>query len=160
MNAFQSHGAILCALLVFSMPVAAQRVRFESQGEAFVAAEEKAMVEAALVRHVFGTPPSGKGQIVFFRPARSTDTAFEVRENGTELAKLPSGSYFVTAVQPGMHAYTIAETGDVLTVQVRPGRTHYVKATHRRTDGERPYLSRANAMTFLDMATGRRQSRL
>lgn len=159
MNSILFRSATLFALLVFCMPAIAQRTRFESQGEAFIAAEEMDMVEIALARHVFGVPPSGMGHIVFFRPATAATTDFEVRENGAELAKLPSGSYFVVAVQPGMHSFTVdAETGDVLTVQVKPGRTHYVKATHRRAAGERPYLSRADAMAFLDVAVGRRRS--
>lgn len=158
MNAILIRSATLFALLAFCQPAIAQRFRFESQGEAYIAAEDKAIVEAALVRQVFGAPPSGKGQVVFFRPARAASTAFEVRENGNELAKLPSGSYFVIAVEPGLHTYTVdAGTENVLNVQVKPGRTHYVRATHKRTESQRPYLSRADGMAFLDVATGRHQ---
>lgn len=158
MNAILFRSATLLALLLFCLPAIGQRTRFESQGEAFVAAEEKAMIETALVR-VFGAPPSGKGQIVFFRSPKSTSTAFDVRENGAELAKLPSGSYFIVAAQPGTYSFTVdAEAGEVLTVEVKPGRTHYVKASNRRAEGERPYLSRADAMSFLGAIGGRRLS--
>lgn len=156
MNTILIRSATLLALLLFCLPTLAQRTRFESQGEAFVAAEEIAMIDTALVRHVFGTPPSGKGQIVFFRPPKSTNTAVEVRKDGTGLASLPDGSYFVIAAEPGMHAFTVdTETGEVLTVEVRPGKTHYVRVSHGRTQDDRPYLSRTNAMAFLDMATSR-----
>lgn len=159
MNSILLRSATLFALLVFCLPAIAQRTRFESRGEAYSAAEERDMVETALVRHVFGAPPAGKGQIVFFRSARATTTEVAVRENGNELAKLPGGSYFVVAVQPGTYAFTVdAETGQTLTVRVRPGRTHFVRAGNRRAEGERPYLSRADAISFLDMATGRHQS--
>ncbi|MCI4568265.1 hypothetical protein [Lysobacter sp. CFH 32150] len=159
MNAILFRGATLLALLLFCLPAIAQRTRFESQGEAFIAAEDKAMIETALVRHVFGAPQSGKGQIVFFRSQKSTSAAFEVRENGAELATLPSGSYFIVAAQPGTYSFTVdAEAGEVLTVEVKPGRTHFVKASNRRAEGERPYLSRADAMTFLGAIGGRRLS--
>ena len=159
MNAILFRSATLLALLLFCLPAIAQRTRFESQGEAYAAAEDNAMIEAALVRHVFGAPPSGQGQIVFFRSVRSVSTALEVHKNGTELAKLPSGSYFIVAVPPGAYAFTAdAEAGEVLTVQVKAGGTHFVKASNRRADGERPHLSRADALTFLDAATGRHQS--
>ena len=161
MNAILFRSATLLALLLVCLPAIAQRTRFESRGEAYVAAEERDMVDAALVRHVFGAPPSGKGQIVFFRSARSASDDPEVRKNGNEVAKLPSGSYFIVAVAPGMHAFTVdAEAGEVLTVEVKPGRTHYVKVGNRSAEGERPYLSRADAITFLDVATGKHKTTL
>lgn len=156
MNAKLFRCVTFLALLLFCLPALAQRTRFESQGEAFVTAEDEAMIETALVR-VFGAPPSGKGQIVFFRSSKSTSTAFEVREGGAELATLPSGSYFIVAAKPGTYSFTVdAEAGEVLTVEVKPGKTHYVKAGNRRAEGERPYLSRADAKTFLGAIGGRR----
>ncbi len=83
---------------------------------------------------------------------------FEVRESGAGLAELPSGSYVVVAVPPGTHTYTAdAETTGVLRVQVKPGKTHYVKATSSGSMNVRPRLSRSNAVAFLGAATGKRK---
>lgn len=160
MNTIVFRSSTLSVLLAFCLPLAAQTVRFEARGEADVAAEEKAMAEAAVARHVIGVPSGDKGQIVFFRPARSAGTVidFEVRESGTGLVVLPSGSYFVVAVPPGTHTYTAdAETTGVLTVEVKPGKTHYVKATSSGGTNVRPRLSRSDAVAFLGAATGKRK---
>ena len=156
MNRILLRSATLFALLTFCLPAVAQRVQFWTQGAAYVAAEEKAIAEDALVR-VLGGPPSGKGQIVFFRSTRSASSDVEVRENGNEIAKLSGGSYFIVAASPGTHAFTVnAETGETLTVQVKPGGTHFVKVGTRRADDDRSYLLHADAMSFLDVAGGGR----
>ncbi|HUO23296.1 MAG TPA: DUF2846 domain-containing protein [Caulobacteraceae bacterium] len=77
-------------------------------------------------------PPSGKGQIVFFRPHSLLGTGqwFNVRENGAALGKLTNGAYFVQTVDPGLHTYTATEEPefkDSLNLQVDPGDTYYVQ---------------------------------
>lgn len=74
-------------------------------------------------------PEAGKGQIVFFREKKFAGAAvnYIVREGETELGKLSSGSYFVVAVEPGTHAYTVhSEAKDVLNLEVEAGETYYV----------------------------------
>lgn len=74
-------------------------------------------------------PEAGKGQIVFFREKKFAGAAvnYIVREGETELGKLSSGSYFVVAVEPGAHAYTVhSEAKDVLNLEVEAGETYYV----------------------------------
>lgn len=74
-------------------------------------------------------PEAGKGQIVFFREKKFAGAAvnYIVREGETELGKLSSGSYFVIAVEPGAHAYTVhSEAKDVLNLEVEAGETYYV----------------------------------
>ena len=77
-------------------------------------------------------PPSGKGQVVFFR-ARSlmgTGQWFKVRENGAALGKLSNGAYFVRVTDPGVHVYTATtepEAKDKLRLEVDPGETYYVE---------------------------------
>lgn len=79
-----------------------------------------------------GAPEEGKGQIVFFRPSKFVGGAvgFIVREGQTELGKLRNGNYFVLAVEPGTHQYTVhSEAKDVLTLEVEAGETYYVQGT-------------------------------
>ncbi|UBB25805.1 DUF2846 domain-containing protein [Pseudoxanthomonas japonensis] len=74
-------------------------------------------------------PEAGKGQIVFFREKKFAGAAvnYIVREGETELGKLSSGSYFVVAVEPGAHAYTVhSEAKDVLNLEMEAGETYYV----------------------------------
>jgi Protein of unknown function (DUF2846) len=77
-----------------------------------------------------GAPPTGKGQIVFFRPSGFLGMAlyFKIRENGTELGKLTNGAYFVATVDPGKHTYDAqTENKDHLTLEVDDGETYYVR---------------------------------
>ena len=55
-----------------------------------------------------GTPPEGKGLVVFFREKKFAGSAirYKVREGTTELGTLISGGYFVHVADPGAHAYT------------------------------------------------------
>ncbi len=79
-----------------------------------------------------GAPQEGKGQIVFFRPSKFVGGAvgFIVREGQTELGKLRNGNYFVLAVEPGTHQYTVhSEAKDVLTLEIEAGETYYVQGT-------------------------------
>ena len=103
-----------------------------------------------------GTPPEGKGQIVFFRPSKFVGGAigFKVREGTTELGKLRSGKYFIAAVEPGTHEYTVhSETKDVLTLEVEAGETYYVQGTITMgVLAGRPNLSPSDATTFNGMS--------
>jgi len=104
-----------------------------------------------------GTPPEGKGQIVFFRPSKMVGAAvgFKVREGTNELGKLRNGKYFVAAVEPGTHQYVVhSEAKDVLTLEVEAGETYYVQGTI--TMGfmaGRPNLAPSDAATFNGMSS-------
>ncbi|MGO1003727.1 DUF2846 domain-containing protein [Lysobacter sp. CA196] len=87
---------------------------------------------AAASNGLIAAPPAGKGQIVFFRPAKFVGGAvgYKVREGAVELGKLRSGKYFVVAVEPGAHEYTVhSEAKDILNMEVEAGETYYVKGT-------------------------------
>jgi len=105
---------------------------------------------------LIGAPPAGKGQIVFFRPSKFAGAAvgFKVREGQTELGKLRSGKYFVAAVDPGQHQYTVhSEAEDVLTMEIEAGETYYVQGTiNMGFLVGRPNLSPSDAATFNGMA--------
>ena len=160
MNANRFRLATLWLLLAAGLPAVAQDVRYEYRGEAYNAGLMKEDTEAAIARQVAGAVPADKAQIVFFRPARPSDAEaeFEVRERGTELARLPGGSYFVVVVPPGTYTYTTDADGSPLTMTVKPGRTYFAKAATPRNDRSRPQLSRSNAMAFIDAANGRRRA--
>jgi hypothetical protein len=79
-------------------------------------------------------PPTGKGQVVFFRRRTLLGTAqwFKVRENGKALGKLTNGAYFVEVADPGVHTYTATfepELKDHLRLEVDPGETYFVEGT-------------------------------
>jgi len=86
---------------------------------------------AAAGNSAIGAPPAGKGQIVFFRDKKFVGglISYMVREGTTELGKLSNGTYFVLAVDPGTHVYTVhSEAKDNLTLEVEAGETYYVSS--------------------------------
>lgn len=121
-------------------PVAQAQVQAEAAVEQPVvttdqAPQEAKQASAAAVTAATGRiapPPAGKGQIVFFRPSKFVGGAvgYKVREGATELGKLRSGKYFVVAVEPGAHEYTVhSEAKDILNLEVEAGETYYVQGT-------------------------------
>jgi len=77
-----------------------------------------------------GTPPAGKGQVVFFRPGSMIGAALgcTVHEGEREVARLGSGKYYVVTAEPGKHLYfTQGEVKDKLTLEVEPDDTYFVK---------------------------------
>ena len=79
-------------------------------------------------------PPSGLGQVVFFRPKSVMGTGqwFNVRENGQALGKLSNGAYFIQTETPGPHSYTAVlepELKDKLTLRIDAGQTYFVEGT-------------------------------
>jgi len=154
---------IVCSLLLLPGLARAQDVQAQASAEvateaAAVATEASvdAAAPAASTSGLVGAAPAGKGQIVFFRPSKFAGGAigFKVREGSTELGKLRSGKYFIAAVEPGTHTYTVhSEAKDVLTMEVEAGETYYVQGTI--TMGfmaGRPNLSPSDQATFDGMA--------
>lgn len=77
-------------------------------------------------------PPSGKGQVVFFRASKLAGMAlsFSVREGDKGVAKVGNGAYAIVVADPGPHAYTMeSEAKDTLNVEVEEGETIYVEHT-------------------------------
>lgn len=96
------------------------------------ASAEAAAPAAAAQGAMIGTPQPGKGQIVFFRPAKFAGAmiGFKVREGETVLGQLNPGKYFVASVEPGAHQYTVhSEAKDVVNLEVEAGETLYVQGT-------------------------------
>ncbi len=78
-----------------------------------------------------GEPEAGKGQIVFFRSGgMGFAMGCGVNENDVRVSALGAGKYFVIQATPGTHSYTAkSESKDVLTLEVDPGETYYVRCT-------------------------------
>jgi hypothetical protein len=152
MKTLLTRTAALCALVLLSLPVHAQRVRYDTNGQADVLAERLLLVEAAVVRDITGKPSGSMGQVVFFRPDRPAANAGEVRvsESGTELHPLPGGSWFVALVPAGLHSYQV--DGERIDLDVRGGRSYFVRCAGADT---RVRLSESNAMVFLNAANSR-----
>ncbi len=163
---FSSFRPTLFVLLALSGVAIAQEPNTPSTAQTSTIAQPAASASPAAqsvspapgaVESKVGTPPAGMGQIVFFRPSRFAGGAigFAVREGDTALGKLRSGNYFVTAVAPGTHVYTVhSEAKDVLTMEVEAGETYYVEGTI--TMGfmvGRPNLSPSEQATFDGMFT-------
>ncbi|QNN45708.1 DUF2846 domain-containing protein [Thermomonas brevis] len=116
--------------LILSLALAGTAAHAQDAAAQTAAASEPAA--AAATSALVGAPPEGKGQIVFFRPSKFAGAAvgFVVREGETDLGKLRSGNYFIAAVEPGTHQYTVhSEAKDVLTLEVEAGETYYVQGS-------------------------------
>lgn len=116
--------------LILSLALASTAAHAQDATAQTAAANEPAA--AAATSALVGAPPEGKGQIVFFRPSKFAGAAvgFVVREGETDLGKLRSGNYFIAAVEPGTHQYTVhSEAKDVLTLEVEAGETYYVQGS-------------------------------
>lgn len=142
--------SMLCALLVPAFAMA-------QETETTAAASAPATTEAVAPGNgLIGAAPADKGQIVFFRESKMMGAAigFKVREGETELGKLRSGKYFVVAVEPGTHEYAVqGETKDVLTMEVEPGETYYVKGSlGMGIVAGRPNLAPSDEATFMGMS--------
>lgn len=81
-----------------------------------------------------GAPQPGKAMVVFYRPGSLMGVAMgcTVREGQdaakVEIARLGSGKYWVHAAEPGKHDYrTEGERSDLVTLNVEPGQTYFVK---------------------------------
>ncbi len=105
-----------------------------------------------------GAAEAGKGQVVFYRPGSIAGMALgcTIREDGAEQARLGSGKYYALSVAPGKHVYTTqSEAKDVLTLDVEPGETYFVKCKiGAGIMAGRPNLSPADATEFAAKAKG------
>lgn len=100
--------------------------------------------------------PSGDfANVVFFRESKFVGAmvSFKVREAEQELGKLSNGTYFVTQVSPGAHAYTVhSEAKDVLNLEVESGQTYYLRGSvSMGVMVGRPNLAPSDAATFASM---------
>ena len=93
-------------------------------------AEEKSVAETSGPVAI-GEPEAGKGQVVFFRTGgMGFAMGCGVNENNTRISALGAGKYFKIPVESGTHSYMAkSEAKDVLTLEVEPGETYYVRCT-------------------------------
>lgn len=107
---------------------------------------------AAPTASALPAPASGMGTVVFFRDKKFAGggVSFKVREGETELGKLSNGSFFISQVPAGAHAYVVhSEAKDVLNLEVEPGETYYVQGSiSMGLMVGRPNLAPSDAGTF------------
>lgn len=73
-------------------------------------------------------PPSGKGQIVFFRSGTIMGAAMgcSVNEKGQKISSLGAGKYFIMVADPGRHEFMVhSEAKDILALEVEPDETQF-----------------------------------
>ena len=79
-------------------------------------------------------PPSGQGQIVFWRPSSIMGAAIGCGVNlGTErISALGRGKYFLLNLAPGAYAFNAkSEAKDTLNLEVESGEVYFLKCTIR-----------------------------
>lgn len=145
-----------CATFLLCVPLAAQEVRYEQSGQAYVMDLVQSQVEARMLRGVLGMPAADRGQVVFYRPTRPGPGADPVAllENGTTIGMLPADNFIVAAATPGVHRYRLDAGPGELSFEVRPGRTYFVRIGTPR-DATR--LVRSDAVGMIDAARGRHE---
>ncbi|HEY7901620.1 MAG TPA: DUF2846 domain-containing protein [Caulobacteraceae bacterium] len=77
-----------------------------------------------------GDPPPGKALIVFYRKRDYPGSAntYAVREGVAQLGDLGIGTYFVVAVDPGLHTFNVhAERRSDMQLEVEAGETYFVR---------------------------------
>lgn len=132
------------ALLGVALSTSAQQVKVESQGEAEVTTQKEALVAMSMAKAI-GLPVAGKGQVVFFRSAKSPGAALDVHVDGRAVGELPPGMYFAVPAAAGTHAYA-AGSANPLSIGVSADKTYYVQVIRDRAG--RPQLLRSNATKF------------
>ncbi|URW76230.1 DUF2846 domain-containing protein [Sphingomonas donggukensis] len=103
------------ALAAVAMTVSAPAV-------AAVAADKETAAPIAIP-----APPTGKGQIVFYRPGgMGFALGCSVNEKGQKVSSLGAGKYFIMVAEPGRHEFTVkSEAKDVLALEVEADETQY-----------------------------------
>ena len=130
MRSILSRSALLAMLVALSLPVAAQKVKIENQGEASNTAEARTLTAEAVEKAV-GKAPDGKSQVVFFRSARSPGAAITVNENADPRVELDPGMFYVVATTPGAHAYSTSDGGKY-DGTLETGKTYYVQVIRNK----------------------------
>lgn len=147
-------GAVLSFALLVTAPAFARDVPAPVQTSE--PAPDPATIETVAPRFTaqgrITAPPAGRGQIVFFRSAKTPKPAntLRIRESGIERGRLASGRYLVQVVPPGRRIYAVSpQKAGALALKVEEGKTYYVEAfvaTGRGVNHAR--LSPSNAHAF------------
>jgi hypothetical protein len=137
-------SALFALLLAASLPVAAQKVSIENQGEASKQATAQVLTAEA-VENAVGKAPAGRAQVVFFRSSKSPGDAVSVRDaaGGLALIELDPGMYYIASAIPGPRSYATADMGP-FPLDLEPGRTYYVQAIRNKNGRTQLLLSSAD----------------
>lgn len=104
-----------------------KRMMIATLAALFVAVPGLAAAKDAPTPIAIPAPPSGKGQIVWFRPGgMGFALGCSVNEKGQKVSSLGAGRYFIQVAEPGRHEFTVkSEAKDVLALQVEADETQY-----------------------------------
>ncbi|MEQ1688527.1 MAG: DUF2846 domain-containing protein [Sphingopyxis sp.] len=115
-------------------------------------ADEVARVEGMPAPAMIPAPPTGQGQVIFWRPGTMVGAAMGCGVNmGTErISALGAGHYFVVNLAPGTHEFNArSEARDALTLEIEPDEVYYVRCTIRMGFMVgRPNLAPSDAAAF------------
>ena len=144
-HSFVKFIAVL-VLAAAALPAFAQKVTIENQGQAAQDVKSRELTAEAVEKDI-GKPLPGRAQVVFFRSSSSPGESVAVRDaaGGMSMIDLEPGTYFVSAVTPGTHAYATADTGP-FSMDLDAGRTYYVQAIRNKKGATQ--LIRSNADKF------------
>jgi len=137
-------SALSCALSIVALSASAQQMKVESQGEAAVEAQKEALVAMSMSKAI-GLPAPGKGQVVFFRSAKSPGAALDIHADGAVVGDLPAGMYFAVPASAGTHSYATGNAGP-MSVAVTADRTYFVQVIRDRAG--HPQMLRSTAVKF------------
>jgi hypothetical protein len=104
-------------------------VAFTAAGSAAFAHDNTKPDALALAPAQLAAPPTGKGQVVFYRKKMVSLIPFNwiVREGKTEICEMVAGTYCVAAIDPGTHTFEVhSEATNRLTLEIDAGETYYV----------------------------------
>lgn len=111
-----------------------------------------ATIPTRLIAGKIPPPPTGKGQVVFYRTGAIMGFAIScaVQENGAKLSSLPPGRYAVITADPGVHSYSVrSEATDTLRMEIEPDETYFAKcAIGAGIAAGRPNLSPSDELSF------------
>jgi len=132
-------SALLLASIACAMPASAQEAAPTVETAAIPAAAPAPPAPAPAIITKSGTigeAPTGKAQIVFWRPGSLMGMALgcTVREgegaDEVEVARLGAGKYWVHTAEPGKHVYyTTGEATDRLNMELEDGETYFVRCS-------------------------------
>ena len=110
MRSTKTRSLLIAALLALSLPVAAQKVKIENQGEAAARPPKPRALTVAAIEKTLGKAPAGKAHVVFFRAATSPGAAAVVRCRWIVADLARTGMYFVSTDRRA-RVLRAAETG-------------------------------------------------
>ncbi len=150
MNAILLKGLAAAVLFSIALSAAAQNVRYEQYGTAYITAEDQWIADR-LIDEVVGTVPAAGAQVVFYRGEDGFAQEVALGDSSDRVIRLPRSTSVAFRLAPGTHTFMV--NGQSVSVVLLSGNRSFVRIT-RTAVGSR--LADSNALTFLRIVTGKR----